>query len=70
MKKVFHLCHSSKEEVLFRNHDDYNWGFNSYALALYKTESCSLADARKLFKQMCENTKAYLTDYPLEAFEV
>ena len=45
MKKVFHLCHSSKEEVLFRNHDDYNWGFNSYALALYKTESCSLADA-------------------------
>ena len=45
MKKVFHLCHSSKEEVLFRNHDDYNWAFNCYALALYKTESCSLADA-------------------------
>ena len=45
MKKVFHLCHSSKEEVLFRSHDDYNWGFNCYALALYKTESCSLADA-------------------------
>lgn len=45
MKKVFHLCHSSKEEVLFRNHDDYNWGFNCYALALYKTDSCSLADA-------------------------
>ena len=45
MKKVFHLCHSSKEEVLFRSHDDYIWGFNSYALALYKTESCSFADA-------------------------
>lgn len=45
MKKVFHLCHSSKEEVLFRSHDDYNWGFNCYALALYKTDSCSLADA-------------------------
>lgn len=45
MKKVFHLCHSSKEEVLFRNHEDYNWGFNCYALALYKTDSCSLADA-------------------------
>ena len=45
MKKVFHLCHSSKDEVLFRNHDDYNWGFNCYALALAKTDSCSLADA-------------------------
>lgn len=45
MKKVFHLCHSSKEEVLFRNHDDYNWAFNCYALALYKTDSYSLADA-------------------------
>lgn len=45
MKKVFHLCHSSKEEVLFRSHDDYNWGFNCYALALYKTDSCSLADS-------------------------
>lgn len=45
MKKVFHLCHSSKEEVLFRNADDYYWGFNCYALALSKTDSCSLADA-------------------------
>ena len=45
MKKVFHLCHSSKEEVMFRNHEDYIWGFNCYALALYKTESWSLADA-------------------------
>lgn len=30
---------------MFRNHEDYIWGFNCYALALYKTESCSLADA-------------------------
>ena len=46
MKKVFHLCHSSNEEVLFRSNDDYVWGFNCYALALYKTESNSLADAQ------------------------
>ena len=45
MKKVYHLCHSSKEEVLFRDHEDYIWGFNCYALALHKTGSCSLADA-------------------------
>lgn len=25
MKRVYHLCHSSKEEVLFRDHDDYVW---------------------------------------------
>ena len=30
---------------MFRNHEDYIWAFNCYALALYKTESCSLADA-------------------------
>ena len=25
--------------------------------------TCGLADARKLFEEMCENTKAYLTMY-------
>jgi alpha-galactosidase len=27
--------------------------------------SCSMADARKMFDEMVENTKAYLTDYNL-----
>ena len=30
--------------------------------------TCSLQDARKLFREMCENTKAYLTDYDLANF--
>ena len=30
--------------------------------------TCSLGDARKLFKEMCENTKEYLTMYDLESF--
>jgi alpha-galactosidase len=28
--------------------------------------TCGMEDARKLFKEMCENTKAYLTMYDLE----
>ena len=28
--------------------------------------TCGLEDARKLFKEMCENTKEYLTMYDLE----
>ena len=31
--------------------------------------TCGLNDARKLFKEMCENTKEYLKDYPLEEFK-
>jgi len=31
--------------------------------------TCSIADARKMFMEMCENTKAYLTDYPLDTFQ-
>lgn len=45
MKKTFHLCHSSKEEVMFRSEEDYNWAFNCYAMALAKTDSDSLAHA-------------------------
>ena len=45
MKKTFHLCLSSKEEVMFRSEDDYRWAFNTCALALARTESESLAYA-------------------------
>lgn len=45
MKETCHLCLSSKEEVLFRTKEDYNWGFNCLALALYKTDSALLADS-------------------------
>lgn len=31
--------------------------------------TCGLENARKLFKEMCENTKAYLTDYPLKEWK-
>ena len=27
--------------------------------------TCGMEDARKLFKEMCDNTKAYLKDYDL-----
>ena len=46
MKKVLHLCHSSKDEVMCRDENDYIRAFNSFALALEKTESTSLADAQ------------------------
>ena len=29
--------------------------------------TCGLEDAKKLFKEMCENTKEYLTMYDLSA---
>ena len=45
MNKSYHICLSSKSEVLFRSNEDYYRGFNSYALALLKTNSTSLADA-------------------------
>ena len=31
--------------------------------------TCSLKDARKLFAEMCENTKEYLKDHPLDSFK-
>ena len=46
MKQVLHLCHSSKDEVMCRNANDYIRAFNSFALALAKTDSTSLADAQ------------------------
>ena len=45
MKKTFHLCLSAGEEVLFRDLEDYNRGFNCFALALHNTDSIGLAES-------------------------
>lgn len=45
MKKTYHLCLSAGEEAMFRDVEDYHRGFNSFALALYKTSSTGLAEA-------------------------
>lgn len=44
MKKSYHICISSNDEVMFRDEEDYNRGFNIFALALYKTESTGLVE--------------------------
>lgn len=36
---------SAGEEVLFRDHEDYNRGFNCFAIALYKTGSTGLVES-------------------------
>ena len=45
MKKTYHLCFSAGEEVLFRDAEDYNRGFNCFALALFNTDSTGLVEA-------------------------
>lgn len=45
MKKTYHLCLSAGEEVLFRDEEDYNRGFNGFALSLYKTSSTGLVES-------------------------
>lgn len=45
MKKTYHLCLSAGEGVLFRDEEDYNRGFNSFALALDKTGSTGLVES-------------------------
>ena len=45
MKKTYHLCLSAGDEVMFRDLDDYNRGFNSFAIALYKTNSTGLVES-------------------------
>lgn len=45
MKKTYHLCLSAGDEVLFRDEEDYNRGFNCFALALYKTGSTGLVES-------------------------
>ena len=45
MKNTWHLCLSAEDEVLFRDLEDYNRGFNTFALALHKTDSTGLVEA-------------------------
>lgn len=45
MKKTYHLCISAGNEVMFRDLEDYNRGFNCFALALYKTGSAGIVEA-------------------------
>lgn len=45
MKKTYHLCLSAGEEAMFRDTEDYNRGFNCFALALYKNGSTGLVES-------------------------
>ena len=45
MKRMYHLCLSAGNEVMFRDLEDYNRGFNCLALALYKTGSTGLVES-------------------------
>lgn len=44
MKKTYHICLSAGNEVMFRDEEDYIRGFNSFALALHKTETTGLVE--------------------------
>lgn len=45
MKKTYHLCLSAGDEIMFRDLEDYNRGFNCFALALHKTGSTGLVES-------------------------
>lgn len=45
MKKTYHVCLSAGEEIMFRDLEDYNRGFNCFALALYKSNSTGLVES-------------------------
>lgn len=45
MKRTYHLCLSAGEEVMFRDREDFNRGFNCFALALHKTDSIGLVES-------------------------
>ena len=45
MKKTYHLCLSAGDEIMFRDLEDYNRGFNCFAVALYKTNSTGLVES-------------------------
>ena len=45
MKKTYHLCLSAGDEIMFRDLEDYNRGFNCFALALYKSNSTGLVES-------------------------
>ena len=42
---MYHVCLSGGDEVIFRDTDDYNRGFNTLALALYKSDSTGLVES-------------------------
>ncbi len=44
MRKTYHLCLSSHDEVMFRSEADLNMGFNALACAVLSTESRALAE--------------------------
>lgn len=45
MKKTYHLSLSAGNEILFRDTEDYNRGFNCFALALHHTGTTGLAES-------------------------
>lgn len=45
MKKTYHLCLSAGDEVMFRDLEDYNRGFNCLAIALHTTDSTGLVES-------------------------
>lgn len=45
MKRSFHLCLSAHNEVMFRDEEDYIRGFNTFALALFRTNSTGLVES-------------------------
>ena len=45
MRKNYHLCLSGGNEIIFRDLEDYNRGFNIFALALHKTNTTGLAES-------------------------
>lgn len=45
MSKLFHVCLSAGNEVMYRSEEDYIRGFNCFAVALHKTGSALLADS-------------------------
>lgn len=44
MRKTYHCCITSHDEVMFRDEEDFVHGFNCYASAVLETESRHLAD--------------------------
>lgn len=44
MRKTYHCCVTSHDEVMFRDEEDFVRGFNCYASAVLETESRHLAD--------------------------
>lgn len=62
MKKTYHLCLSGGDEILFRDEEDYNRGFNCFALALYKTGSTGLVESF----QSTHSHKMVQTEDPVE----